>query len=119
MDGWPAVVVGLDLTTKGRAMNVYNPLAFHDRVNFAAGYISRGRPTNRVFDTCLEMSDGDEVATALFRRAQARPHTKLAQNLWRYLCRESVESTAARLAHVPTSQLADHAAASRAHYASL
>jgi hypothetical protein len=98
-------------------MNVYNPSAFRDRINYAAGHISRGRPTNRVFCACFEMCDGDEVATALFRRAQARPNTKLAHNLWRYLCRESVERTAARLAHVPTSQLADHAASSRACFA--
>lgn len=74
--------------------SVYDPENFSGRVNFAASYIGAGRSTSRSFDTCFEMCDGDAVATALYRRVQKNPNTKLAENIWRYLCKESVVPTA-------------------------
>jgi hypothetical protein len=78
---------------------INDPENFHGRVNFAALIISQGRPTSRGFDGCFENHDGDAVATALYRRAQARPESALARNLWRYLGRESVEAVALDNAH--------------------
>lgn len=73
------------------------PDDFAGRVAFAARVISSGDRTSRRFDGCFEMYDGDMVAAALVRRAQARPGTKLAANLFRYLDRESVTAAAQRL----------------------
>lgn len=84
-------------------MCVYDPLAYKERVNFAARYISEGRKTNRTFDTCFEMYDGDIVALELYRRA--KKNGKLAINLGRYIdlgLREAIES---RYAHVKTKDL--------------
>ena len=67
---------------------------FKARVDFAADHIARGTPSNRRFDSCFENNDGDAVVTALYRRAKANPDGKLAQNIWRYLCKESVSGTA-------------------------
>ena len=64
---------------------------FEDRVNFAANVIQSGRQTTRNFDNCFEESDGDAVCLALLRRIDKRPDTKLAQNIWRYLARDTVE----------------------------
>lgn len=72
----------------------YDTEAFKTRVNFAAGYISAGRETTRSFDTCFEMNDGVAVAQALYRRTLKNPDSNLAANLWRYLCRETVEREA-------------------------
>lgn len=69
-------------------------MTFEDRVNFAARFISSGRRTNRAFDGCFECWDGDAVVTALYRRARLRPDTKIAQNIWRYIDRETVVPTA-------------------------
>jgi len=69
---------------------------FSKRVTTAAAYISTGRRTSRAFDSCFEMWDGDAVAVALIRRAEKRPGTNLAANIWRYLARHSVEASAAR-----------------------
>lgn len=71
------------------------PDNFAGRVNYAAAVIANGRSTSRAFDNCFENHDGDEVAAALVRRAHRNP--RLAENLWRYLCRETVEATAERL----------------------
>lgn len=79
---------------------VYEPDAYAARVKFAASYISQGRESTRAFDTCFEMYDGTAVALALYRRAKARPETKLAKNLWRYLAREDLEACAAEHAHI-------------------
>lgn len=75
-------------------MNVYDPNAFEDRVNYAASVISKGRmPENsRTLDTCFEMFDGEFVAAALVRRAKKNPATKFAQNIFKILA----ESTATR-----------------------
>lgn len=67
---------------------------FKSRVDFAAKTISSGHRPTRTFDSCFENFDGDVVATALYRRANKRPDTKLAQNLWNYLCQESVTQVA-------------------------
>lgn len=66
---------------------------FEDRVRIAANFISSGRGMTREFCNCFEMGDGDAVIVALHRRTRKRPGTKLARNMWRYLCRESVAST--------------------------
>lgn len=78
---------------------------FKKRVNFAANYISAGRKTTRTFDSCFENYDGDAVATALVRRAQAKPNGKLAKNLWRYISKETVEPVVAKYTHIPTKSL--------------
>lgn len=80
-------------------MHINDPDNFAGRVNLAALYISRGRRTSRNFDSCFENHDGDAVATALYRRAQANPDGDLARNLWRYLSRDSVEPVATENAH--------------------
>ena len=67
---------------------------FRARVEKAAAWIGTGRPTSRAFDSCFEMWDGDAVCVALLERAQRRPDTKLAANLWRYLARHHVEKVA-------------------------
>ncbi|RWR30451.1 hypothetical protein D2T29_12325 [Sinirhodobacter populi] len=79
--------------------SVYNPENFVGRVNLAASYISSSRNTSRSFDTCFEMYDGDAVSTALYRRVQKNPSSKLAQNIWRYLSQNTVIPTALENAH--------------------
>jgi len=59
-------------------------------IEVAARYISSGRPTTRRFDSCFEWWGADAVAVGLYRRTLKRPNTKLAQNLFKYLGRESV-----------------------------
>lgn len=71
-------------------MSVYEPDNFAGRVKLAASYISGGRDGNRTFDTCFEMHDGVAVSIALYRRTLKNPDTKLAANIWRYLCKETV-----------------------------
>ena len=71
---------------------------FVARVNFAARVISEGSSTTRRFDGCFENDDGDQVVTALYRRA--RKNDRLKQNIWRYLARESVVETAFKLRRV-------------------
>lgn len=78
---------------------------FNARVNFAASYISGGKRTSRRFDSCFENNDGDAVVTALYRRTRERPGTKLAANLFNYLCRESVMQAVADLEHIRTEDL--------------
>jgi hypothetical protein len=73
---------------------VYTIDNYSGRVSHAAAVITRGGETNRNFDTCFEMYDGDAVATALYRKSLADPDGPLARNLWRYLGRETVEATA-------------------------
>lgn len=85
------------------------PDNFAGRVNYAAAVISEGRPTSRGFDNCFENHDGDAVAAALVRRAEKNP--RLAANLWRYLCRQTAEEAAAKLAG---KNLAEEAARMRA-----
>lgn len=79
------------------SMTINDPANFTGRVNLAALIISQGREASRSFDNCFENYDGDAVAVALYRRAQKNP--KLAANIWRYLCRQSVTECAAKNAH--------------------
>lgn len=79
-------------------MSVYQSDNFKGRVTFAAGVISSGGRTSRSFDTCFEMNDGAAVAAALVRRARARPDTKLAANLFRYVCEKSATESHDKLA---------------------
>lgn len=83
--------------------SVYDLDNFAGRVNYAAQVISNGRETTRSFDTCFEMSDGDQVAAALLRRAENNP--KLAAMLPRYLSLDSVRRYAETIADVPTRDL--------------
>lgn len=96
--------------------SVHDPENFQGRVELAASYIAQSRDVscNRTFDTCFEMSDGAAVATALFRRVQKNPESKLAANIWRYLGRSVVEADAAKYADVPTRELPQLAARLRA-----
>lgn len=89
-------------------MSVYDSENFAGRVALAASYISAERDSNRTFDTCFEMDDGDAVALALYRRTLKRPDTALARNIWKYLSRESVERVAIKYAS--ETNLADLAA---------
>ncbi|MDB2578788.1 hypothetical protein N9Y00_07085 [Tateyamaria sp.] len=57
-------------------------------VTYTAGVISSGRPTNRRFDGCFEWYGSTAVAIALYRRTLAKPNTKLAQNIWKYISEE-------------------------------
>ena len=82
---------------------------FKSRVNHAVSVISNNRATNRNFDSCFEMHDGDEVVTALYRRAQK--NEKLKSNLFKYIGEESCLNAVERLKNVPTKQLEAHSAA--------
>lgn len=74
---------------------------FKDRVDYAARIIAAGGDTscNRAFHGCFEMYDGDAVAVALYRKAQANPDGRLAANIWRKLARDTVEPVALANAH--------------------
>lgn len=63
-----------------------------ERAEYAARYISSGRETDRSFDSCFEMCDGDAVAVALYERVLIQPKTKLAKNIFKYLCKHAVIS---------------------------
>ena len=93
--------------------NVYEKEAFSYRVEFAAAVISRGGNTTRNFDTCFEMHDGDSVSAVLVRRAKANPNGKLAQNLYRYITKESAEAAYEATKHLTRAQLVKHAAEER------
>lgn len=86
---------------------------FNARVNFAASYISGGKPTTRRFDSCFENNDGDAVVVALYRRTRARPDTALARNLWRYIARSSVIPAVWRHRRIRTQNLPNLAAQMR------
>ncbi|PSH60886.1 hypothetical protein [Phyllobacterium sophorae] len=81
-----------------------DPDGFAARVNYAARIIAEGRKPQRAFDACFEQHDGDEVVTALVRRARRNP--KLSANLYRYLNETSVQEAAERLQAVKSRQLA-------------
>ena len=94
--------------------SVYDSGNFAGRVNLAASYIAAGRSTTRSFDTCFEMHDGDVVATALVRRADANPAGRLAKNLFNYIGEDLARQKARDLAHVPTRKLKHESAKVRA-----
>ena len=70
--------------------DMHRPVKAH--ADKACAYISTGRETNRSFDSCFEWWGADAVAIALYRRSQKRPDTKMAQNLFKYLSRDTVEA---------------------------
>jgi len=86
---------------------------YSGRVTLAARYISSGRETARDFDTCFEMYDGDAVALSLLRMATDSPQGPLAKNLWKYLCKDSVEGASAKYSHIDTKDLPKLAASLR------
>jgi hypothetical protein len=63
----------------------YDNDGFNRRLQFAASFISLGRPTTRTFDSCFENFDGDVIALALYLRSLKRPDTQMARNLWKYI----------------------------------
>jgi hypothetical protein len=79
--------------------SVYDPENYAGRVSLAAFYISQRRESSRAFDTCFEMYDGDAVAVALWRRAQAKPNSDLAGFLRCYLNMADIEKLATANAH--------------------
>lgn len=76
-------------------MKDYNSMV-RQCVRTAAAVISSGKATTRRFDNCFEWSGADAVAAELYRRTVARPDTKLARNLFRYLDRAAVMSSVER-----------------------
>jgi hypothetical protein len=86
--------------------SVYDYDAFNQRVNYATQCIIAGgtRTSTRHFDTCFEMNDGDAVVVALYRRSLNNP--KLAANIWKALCQESVLRKAEAMKHISTQGLA-------------
>ena len=93
--------------------SVYEETNFQGRVNLAASYIAQRRRTTRTFDTCFEMHDGDVVAVALFRRAEANPKGALAKNLFKYICEDLTRRNVDTYSHVKTRNLKHEAAALR------
>lgn len=88
------------------------PDNFKGRVAYAAEVIGFGRTPTRAFDNCFENDDGAEVAVIIYRRSLRNP--RIERNIWRYLNEADTMKDVARLAHVRTPDMADHAAASRA-----
>jgi hypothetical protein len=88
---------------KGHMSRLNDPENFVGRVAYAAKIIAYGGSPSRAFDNCFENHDGDEVATAIVRRARRNP--KIAANLHRYLNLASAEEATQRLAAVPTRKL--------------
>ncbi len=58
---------------------------FKLRLAKSEGYIVEGKATDRAFDGCFEMYDGDALIGALLEKANRCPHKPLAQNLFKYL----------------------------------
>lgn len=81
------------------------------RVAFACRVIADKRETTRNFDNCFEMSDGDAVAVAVYRRSRKNP--RIRANLFRYLSRCSVVPLAFKERRRSTSQLKAWAAEQR------
>src|SRR5687767_2326183 len=92
-----------------------DPENFAGRVAYAAAVIGQGRNTSRAFDNCFENNDGDEVAVAVYRRAENNP--KIKANLFRYINEQITKAAVARLADVPTRKLAEAARQDRARKA--
>ena len=62
---------------------IYTIEGFSERVNYASKVIACGGYQSRSLDTCLEMGDGNYVATAIYRRSLK--NEKIASNIWKYL----------------------------------
>lgn len=81
---------------------------FSARVNTACNYIANNRRESRTFDTCFEMYDGSAVALAVYRRSRKNP--RIRRNIWKYLGRKSVLTTAFAERRRPTRDIARWAA---------
>lgn len=92
-------------------MNVYEPKAFEDRVNYAASVISKGivLMNGRCFDTCFEMNDGGYVIAALARRATDRPNTQLAKNLLKFINADAIKENYEKTKHLTRRELRETA----------
>tara|TARA_R110002153_G_scaffold227042_1_gene379726 strand:- start:205 stop:498 length:294 start_codon:yes stop_codon:yes gene_type:complete len=87
--------------------DMYRPVKAH--ADKAASYISAGRATNRSFNNCFMWWGSDAVAITLYRRARKRPDTKMAQNLFKYLSRDTVEKVVEKYKHWDNlEELAEH-----------
>jgi len=73
--------------------SVYDPAQIEYRVSFAIAHILRGGGESRLFDTCFEMNDADQVAARIYRRALSNPAlmTALPRYLRIDMCRENYE----------------------------
>ena len=87
------------------------PDTFTARVDYAARVISKRRETSRAFDGCFENYDGDEVVAALILRA--RRNERIAANLPRYICAESIATVGQAFAAMTSRQIAEQAASKR------
>lgn len=71
---------------------------FKGRVDYAARVIAKGGSQSRKFLGVTMWDDGDALCAALVRRAEAKPDTAFARNLWRVMCKETCMDHARRLA---------------------
>lgn len=81
--------------------------SFGKRVNYAVACILAGRTHTRGFSSCFEWSDGDAVSVAVYRRSLN--NARLAERIWKALCREAAMGAVERLKDVPTRKLAEEA----------
>lgn len=65
---------------------------FNNRVAMVINWIESGKPTDRAFDACFEMNDGDALVCALLLSAQANPKSLLAKTWTKYLTKDSSEA---------------------------
>jgi hypothetical protein len=86
------------------------------RVNYAIQCIQRGSTDGRAFDACFEMFDGDEVVTAIIRRAEKNPRIMSALEHWSKPQIEEWKRTALRLRDLTDFQLQLESAARIAVY---
>lgn len=88
-------------------MSVSDKDAFGERVNKAIAGIVAGRTDTRSFFALFEMSDGDALSVAVYRRSLK--NARLAERIWKALCRVAVMNAVERLKDVPTRKLAEEA----------
>lgn len=65
---------------------------FNNRVSMVINWIESGKPTDRAFDACFEMNDGDALVAALLLSAQANPRSVFAKTWTEYLTKDSSEA---------------------------
>ena len=75
------------------------------RVDHAIQCIMHGRTNQRDFDACFEMYDGDEVVSAIIRRAEKNPVIMSALERWSKVQVEEWKRTALRLKDLTDFQL--------------
>lgn len=78
-------------------MNNSTPDTLNARVNTVCAYMLEDRRTDRNFDSCFEMYDGDIVAVAIYRRAQN--NNVLQQRLYKYLCIHATNNAVTKYQH--------------------